>query len=74
MVTTSQLVKPFAQVVTVRAVLPEMSPLVAEMVVLPRLAELARPWEPAALLMVATLVLLEPQVTWVVRFCVELSV
>jgi hypothetical protein len=60
--------------VTVRLVLPEMDPLVAEMVVLPAAAELARPCEPAALLIVAALVLLEAQVTWVVRFWVELSV
>ncbi len=74
MVTTSQVLNPAGQVVTVRPVLPEMSPLLAEMVVLPRLAELARPCEPLALLIVATLVLLEAQVTCVVRFCVELSV
>ena len=60
--------------VTVSVVLPEMAPLVAEIVVLPAAAELASPCEPAALLIVATLVLLEAQVTCVVRFCVELSV
>ena len=60
--------------VTVSVVLPEMLPLVAEIVVLPAAAELARPCEPPALLIVATLVLDEAQVTCVVRFCVELSV
>ncbi len=60
--------------VTVSVVLPEMLPLVAEMVVLPTATELARPCEPAALLMVATAVVPEAQVTWVVRFWVELSV
>ncbi len=60
--------------VTVNVVLPEMLPLVAEMVVLPAAAELARPCDPAALLMVATPMLLEAQVTWLVRFWVELSV
>ncbi len=40
---------------------------------LPTVAVLARPSEPAALLMVATAGLLEAQVTCVVRFCVELS-
>ncbi len=59
---------------TVREVPPEMLPLVAERVVLPTAPELASPCEPAALLMVAILVLLEAQVTWVVRFWVELSV
>ena len=59
---------------TVSMVLPEMAPLVAEIVALPAAAELASPCEPAALLIVATLVLLEAQVTCVVRFCVEPSV
>jgi hypothetical protein len=49
--------------VTVSVVLPEMDPLVAEILVLPTAAALARPCEPAALLMVETLVLLEAQVT-----------
>ena len=49
-------------------------PLVAEIVVLPTAAVLANPCEPAALLIVATVVLLDAQVTCVVRFCVELSV
>ncbi len=60
--------------VTVSVVLPEMAPLAAEIVVLPTAAELANPCEAAALLTVATLVLLDAQVTCVVRFCVELSV
>ena len=59
--------------VTVRAVLPERLPLVAVIVVLPAVTELARPCVPAALLIVATPVLLDVQVTSVVRFCVELS-
>ena len=41
---------------------------------LPTAAELASPCEPLALLIVATPVLEEAQVTCVVRFCVELSV
>ena len=60
--------------VTVSVVLPEMAPLAAEIVVLPTAAELASPCEPVALLIVAALVLLDAQVTCVVRFCVELSV
>ena len=40
--------------VTVSVVLPEMLPLVAEIVVLPAAAELASPCEPPALLIVAT--------------------
>ena len=59
--------------VTVKLVLPEMLPLVAEMLVLPTVAALASPCEPAALLIVATLGADEDQVTWVVRFCVEPS-
>lgn len=60
--------------VTVSDVLPEIIPLLTEMLVLPTLLELARPAEPAALLTVAMLVLLEDQITCVVRFCVKLSV
>ena len=60
--------------VMVREVLPETLPLVAERVVSPTVAELARPCEPAALLRVATRASLEDHVTCVVRFCVELSV
>ena len=59
--------------VTVSEVLPEMLPRVAEIVVLPAATELASPCEPLALLMLAAPVLLEDQVTCVVRFCVELS-
>ena len=53
--------------VTVSVVLPEIAPLVAEIVVPPTAAELAKPCEPAALLIVATLALDEAQLTWVVR-------
>ena len=60
--------------VTVSVVLPEMAPLVAETVEVPAAAELANPGVPAALLMVATLVLEDAQLTCAVRFCVELSV
>ena len=60
--------------VTVRVVPPEIDPLAAEIVELPGEAEVARPCEPLALLIVATAVLEEDQVTCVVRFWVELSV
>ena len=56
---------------TVRLVLPEMLPLVAEIVAVPTLVAVARPFEPAALLMVAELVLDEAQVTWVVKAFVD---
>ena len=46
----------------------------ADTVVEPVLAALTRPAEPVALLIVATVVLLEAQVTWVVRFWVVASV
>ena len=59
--------------VTDRVVLPEMLPLVAEMLVPPAEAEVASPCEPAALLMVAVPVLEEDQITCVVRLRVELS-
>ncbi len=49
--------------VTVSVALPEMLPLLAEIVVLPADAELASPREPPALLIVATSVSLEAQVT-----------
>ena len=52
-----------AAAVIVRPVLPETLPLVAVMVVPPVAAELARPCEPAALLIVTAVVLLEDQVT-----------
>ena len=59
--------------VTVRVVLPEMPPNVAVMVVDPTATGVANPFEPAALLMAATDDADEPQVTAVVRFCVEPS-
>jgi hypothetical protein len=55
--------------VTVSVVLPEMAPLVAEIVVLPAFNADAKP----ALLIVAVVVLEDAHVTLVVRFCVELS-
>ncbi len=58
---------------TESVVLPEMAPLAAEIVVLPAVALVASPSEPAALLIVATAGVLEAQVTCAVRFCVELS-
>src|ERR1700733_1986386 len=58
---------------TVSAVLPETLPLVALIVVLPTPAEVASPCEPLTLLTVAAEVLLDDQVTWVVRFWVGLS-
>jgi hypothetical protein len=54
---------------TVRFVLPVTPLSVAEMVVLPALTAVATP----ALLIVATLVLEEVHVAWLVRFCVLLS-
>ena len=59
--------------VTVRVVEPEMFPDVAVIVVEPEAAEVARPLEPAALLIAATPVLEELQVTAAVRSCVVLS-
>ena len=59
--------------VTVRLVDPDMLTDVAVIVVEPAATEVADPVEPAALLMVATPVLDELQVTAVVRFCVVLS-
>ena len=57
--------------VTVKTVFP-LTPLnVAEMVVVPIPTALARPCEPEVLEMVATVVLDEVQVTWVVMFFVE---
>jgi hypothetical protein len=58
---------------TVRLVVPEMLPDVALIVAEPAVTDVARPFEPAALLMVATAVLDELQVTDAVRFCVVLS-
>ena len=59
--------------VTVRVVLPEMLPDVAVIVVEPAAIEVARPWESAALLIVATLVDDEVHVTDAVKSCVVLS-
>ena len=58
---------------TVKVVEPEMLPDVALIVVEPEAAEVARPLEPDVLLIVATPVLEELQVTAAVRFCVVLS-
>jgi hypothetical protein len=59
--------------VTVRVVDPDMPPEVAVIVVDPAATEEADPLDPAALLIVATPVLDELQVTAVVRSCVVLS-
>ena len=59
--------------VTVRIVEPERAPDVAVIVVEPATADVASPWEPAALLIAAAAVLDEFHVTVVVRFCVVLS-
>ena len=56
--------------VTVRVVEPAMLPDVAVIVVEPTATEVARPLEPAALLIVAMAVLDELQVTAAVRFWV----
>ena len=56
--------------VMVRVVEPEMLPDAARIVVDPAATDVARPLEPAALLIVATAVLEELQVAVVVRFCV----
>ncbi len=53
---------------------PETLPDVAAIVVEPAAAAVASPFEPAALLIVATAALAELQVTCVVRFCVVPSV
>jgi hypothetical protein len=58
--------------VMVSVVDPEMPPDVALIVVEPTATDVARPLELRALLIVATLVLEELQVTKAVRFCVEL--
>jgi hypothetical protein len=55
--------------VTVRAVLPLTLPEVAVMVLEPALKPVASP----AALTVATVAADVPHVTWLVRFCVELS-
>ena len=59
--------------VTLRVVVPETLPNAAEMVVEPVPAEVARPLEPAALLIDATDPADELQVTCTVRSCTELS-
>ena len=59
--------------VTVSVVLPETPPKVAVIVVVPAATDVARPCDPPALLIVATAVLDELQVTWVVRSCVVKS-
>lgn len=58
---------------TVSVVEPEMLPDAALIVVVPAATDVASPYEPAALLIVATPVLDELQVTVFVRFCVVLS-
>ena len=60
--------------VTASVALPETLPDVAEIVVEPVATEVANPFEPAALLIAATAVLDDFQVTPVVRFCVDPSV
>ena len=60
--------------VTASCVEPDTPPSVAEIVVEPTPAEVARPEEPDALLIEAVAALDDPQVTDEVRFCVELSV
>jgi len=60
--------------VTVSVADPEILPDMAVTVVVPAATEVARPFEPAALLMVAAEVFEELQVTAPVRFCVEESV
>ena len=60
--------------VTVNKVEPEMLPTVAVIVAVPCPALLARPFVPAALLMVATVVSEELQVAAWARGCVEPSV
>ena len=61
-------------VVTVNVVLPEISPDVAVIVVMPANSEVASPLKPAALLMVAIAGTEDVQVTDDVRFCVVASV
>ena len=60
--------------VAVNVVLPVTLPLLADTVVLPTAAVVARPFEPAALPTVAAAVLDDAQVTSVVRSCVVPSV
>ena len=60
--------------VTVSVVLPDTAPKLAVTVVLPTVRDVARPCEPAALLIMATDAVPGVHVTAVVRSCVELSV
>ena len=60
--------------VTVNIVSPLTSPLVADTVALPTPVVVAMPFEPAALLTIATALSDEAQVACAVRSCVELSV
>ena len=50
-----------------------MPPIAAVMLLVPAATEVARPLEPTALLIAATEVVAEAQVTWVLKFWVELS-
>ena len=59
--------------VTVKMVDPCMLPIVAVIVVVPVVTGVTKPFDPAALLIAATDSADEPQVTSVVRFCVEPS-
>ena len=59
--------------VTIRDVDPNILPTAALMLVVPTVSDVPKPLEPAALLMLATDVEEETQVTEVVRFWVELS-
>ena len=58
---------------TVSIVVPDMLPDVAVIVAEPAATDVAKPFDPAALLIVAIPVLDEFQVADVVRFCVVLS-
>jgi hypothetical protein len=60
--------------VTVSNELAETAPSVAEIVVVPAARVVARPFEPAVLLIVAAATVLDAQVTCVVRSCVVASV
>ena len=63
-----------AAAVTVSTVEPVTPPSLALIAAVPVPAAVARPCEPAALETAATEVVADAQVTWLVRFCVELSV
>jgi hypothetical protein len=59
---------------TVKVIDGDVTPLsAAVMALVPVAAEVVRPLVPVALLMVATDVVADTQVTWVLKFCVELS-